>query len=159
MHQKLVRFFKHPVVSNTQGKRLPPQKKKRSNGWMENPPWMTSMNGSYWKWWHVFPACHFFGVVFFHHNPSDKNANPTKLGERMRTFFWLKSSKWTLVGNIVEFDLLSLESFSNIFHPIVTGLHCSKLWEQLVPPADVNRTRFQQAIPRPPLHLRHLWFL
>ena len=56
--------------------------------------------------------------LFFQHNPSDKNANPTKPGERMGTcFFVWNLPKWTLVGNLVDFDLLSLESFSNIFLP------------------------------------------
>ena len=155
--QKLVRFLKIQSIQTHRVNVYPPKEKIQ---WLDGKSTINDFDE--WillKMRAFFPAYHFLGGVFFQHNPSDKKANPTKLGERMGTFFGWNLPEWTLVGNLVDFDLLPLESFSNIFPLIVTGLHYSKLWEQLVPPADVNRTRFQQAIPRPPPHLRHLRFL
>lgn len=39
--QKLVRFFKHPVVSNTQGKRLP---QKKTNQWLDGKSTMNDFD-------------------------------------------------------------------------------------------------------------------
>ena len=90
--QKLVRFLKIQSIQTHRVNVYPPKKKIQ---WLDGKSTINDFD----EWILLKMRAFFFqltifgGEFFFQHNPSDKKANPTKLGERMGTFFWLKSSK------------------------------------------------------------------
>ena len=61
--QKLVRFLKNPVDSNTQGKRLPPQRKDPMAGWKIHHKWLRWMDPIENEGF--FSSLPFFGGSFF----------------------------------------------------------------------------------------------